>query len=62
MACLLGLSDLNIQTAGSASQTSVYMSFTGGAEGRLTGVSKEDAEKLRDELIRRAKNSKNQGL
>ncbi len=62
LARFLGLSDLNIQTAGSASQTSVFMSFSGGAEGRLPGISKEDAEKLRDELIRRTKNSSNQGL
>ena len=62
LARLLGLSDLNIQTAGASSQVSQYGVFEGGAEGRLPGLSYEDAEKLRDELIRRAKQSKNQGL
>jgi uncharacterized membrane protein YdbT with pleckstrin-like domain len=55
LARLLGLSDLNIQTAGSSNQVSR-------GEGRLPGLSREDAEKLRDELIHRAKQSKNQGL
>ena len=55
LARILGLSDLNIQTAGSSAQASR-------GEGRLPGLSREDAEKLRDELIRRAKQSKNQGL
>lgn len=55
---ILGLSDLHIQTAGSSA---VYGGkfFSGvGAEGRLPGLSKEVAEKLRDGLIKRAKNSK----
>lgn len=55
---ILGLSDLSIQTAG--------MSTGGGsgisAEGVLLGVSKETAEKLRGELIRRSHQTKNQGL
>lgn len=55
LARILGLSDLNIQTAGSSAQVSR-------GEGRLPGLSCEDAEKLRDELIHRAKQSKNQGL
>lgn len=55
LARLLGLSDLNIQTAGSSAQVSK-------GEGILPGLLHEDAEKLRDELIRRAKQSKNQGL
>jgi len=62
LARILGLSDLNIQTAGASAQMSRFGGLTGGAEGRLPGVSREDAEKLRDELIRRAKQSKNQGL
>ena len=55
LARMLGLSDLNIQTAGSS------VGVVAG-EGRLIGVSKEVAEQLRDELIQRARNSKNQGL
>ncbi len=51
---LLGLSDLNIQTAG--------ISGAMGTEGRLPGLSREIAEQLRDELIQRARQSKNQGL
>lgn len=55
---LLGLSDLQIHTAGyGAAGASKF-----GSEGRLPGISREDAEMLRDELIRRAKQSKNQGL
>ena len=50
LARLLGLSDIQIQTAGSSS---------GRVEGRLPGLSREDAEKLRDELLRRANNSSN---
>lgn len=57
---LLGLSDLHIQTAGMSTSISRY----GGqaAEGRLPGLSRETAEQLRDELIRRVSRSKNQGL
>ena len=51
---LLGLSDLHIQTAG--------MSYTGkyGAisEGRLPGLAVTEAERLRDELIKRATHSR----
>lgn len=60
IARMLGLSDLQIQTAGAAFQGARSKSF--GSEGRLPGVSMVDAEQLRDELIRRAKQSKNQGL
>src|SRR3989338_5985470 len=49
LARLLGLSDLNIQTAG--------MSGAIGAEGRLPALSREVAEQLRDELIQRARQS-----
>ncbi len=58
IARLLGLSDLNIQTAG-ATSGSGRSAFS---EGRLPGLSREVAEKLRDELILRARTSKNQGL
>lgn len=51
---ILGLSTLNIQTAGAGGVV--------GAEGRLPGLSREVAEQLRDELIQRARQSKNQGL
>ncbi|MDO8469886.1 MAG: PH domain-containing protein [bacterium] len=54
LARLLGLSDINIQTAG--------MSGTVGSEGRLPALSREVAEQMRDELIQRARQSKNQGL
>lgn len=54
LARILGLSDLHIQTAG--------MSYTGKyggvSEGRLPGLSQMDAEKLRDEVIRRATHSR----
>jgi len=58
---ILGLSDLNIQTAGMSSigrygQKGIF------AEGRLPGLSATEAEKVRDELIARAKQSRSQGL
>lgn len=63
---ILGLSDLNIQTAGASTQVSrsLYGSRGIGAEGRLPGLSREVAEQLRDELIKRARQSRttNQGL
>ncbi|OGI62559.1 hypothetical protein A2818_02390 [Candidatus Nomurabacteria bacterium RIFCSPHIGHO2_01_FULL_40_12] len=56
---LLGLSDIQIQTAGGITAGS-YGAFS---EGRLMGVSKEEAEKLRDELIQKARSSRTgQGL
>lgn len=58
VARLLGLSDLQIQTAGGITAGS-YGAFS---EGRLIGLSKEVAEQLRDELIKRARQAKNQGL
>jgi uncharacterized membrane protein YdbT with pleckstrin-like domain len=62
LARLLGLSDLNIQTAGFSA--TIGRNGIGGtnAEGRLPATSKEVAEQLRDELIQRACQSKNQGL
>ena len=62
LARILGLSDLNIQTAGASAQVTRHGVFGAGAEGRLPGLLHEDAEKLRDELIKRAKHSSNQGL
>lgn len=60
---ILGLSDLLIQTAGSSAVMGRYGALGVGAEGELFGLNKEVAEKLRDELILRAHNSKNnQGL
>jgi len=58
LARILGLSDLHIQTAG-MSAVGKYGSY---AEGRLPGLAIDEAEKLRDELIQRARRSKNQGL
>jgi uncharacterized membrane protein YdbT with pleckstrin-like domain len=58
IARLLGLSDLQIQTAGGITAGS----YGGFSEGRLRGLSMEDAEKMRDELIARARQSRNQGL
>jgi uncharacterized protein len=51
LARILGLSDLHIQTVGMGSGRG---SFGGKSEGQLPGVTKEEAEKLRNELIRRA--------
>lgn len=59
LARLLGLADLHIQTAG---MSSTIGSYGGSSEGRLPGLLFEDAKKLRDEVIRRAKQSSKQGL
>jgi len=59
---ILGLSDLNIQTAGASAMMGRHGAWGVGAEGRLLGLSRSVAEELRDELIRRTKNSRNQGL
>lgn len=58
VARLLGLSDLQIQTAGGISAGS----YGAMSEGRLPGLSKEVAETLRDELIRKRPNHSAQGL
>ncbi len=55
LARMLGLSDLHIQTAGASATFSRYGASGAGSEGRLPGLSPEVAEKLRDELILRAK-------
>src|SRR3989344_2042304 len=60
LARILGLSDLNIQTAGASAVVGRYGGGMG-AEGRLPGVSKEEAEKLRDELLNRAGRRSSQG-
>ncbi len=62
LARILGLSDLNIQTAGASATVSRYGVTGDSAEGRLPAVSMEVAEQLRDELIRRARQPKNHGL
>ena len=62
LARIFGLSDLNIQTAGASATVSRYGVMGGGAEGRLPAVSMAVGEQLRDELIQRARQSKNQGL
>ena len=60
LARIVGLSDLQIQTAGGASVASNYGSFT---EGRLPALSPQVAEQLRDEILRRAKTARSpQGL
>lgn len=59
IARLLGLSDLQVQTAGGITAGS-YGAFS---EGRLPGLDRAVAEELRDELVRRARGSRsNQGL
>ena len=62
LARILGLSDLNIQTAGMSATVGRYGISGGGDEGRLPALSREIAEQLRDELIQRARQAKNQGL
>ena len=62
LARILGLSDLNIQTAGMSATVGRYGISGGGSEGRLPALSREVAEQLRDELIQRARQAKNQGL
>ena len=62
LARILGLSDLNIQTAGSSAVMNQHGGAGFGAEGRLPALSREVAEQLRDELIRRARQLKSQGL
>jgi len=56
---ILGLSDVQIQTAGSSAVSYGRGGLAGaGAEGRLPGLGKDVAEKLRDELIKKAKQSR----
>ena len=62
LARILGLSDLNIQTAGMSASVVRFGVSGGGAEGRLPALSREVAEEVRNELIRRARQTRNQGL
>lgn len=62
LARILGLSNLQIQTAGLSATVGRYGVSGAGAEGRLPGISREEAERIRDELIKRARGLKNQGL
>ncbi len=62
LARLLGLSDLHIQTAGMSAVMGRYGASGVGSEGRLPALSQEIAEQLRDELIHRARQPRNQGL
>lgn len=59
---MLGLSDLQIQTAGFSAVMGNNMARGIGAEGRLPALSKDTAEQLREELLIKIKQSKNQGL
>lgn len=56
---ILGLYDLNIQTAGLSSGMGRFGSRR--AEGMLPGISKKDAEWLRDELIKRSREAGGEG-
>src|SRR3972149_3397417 len=62
LARILGLSDLNIQTAGMSATVGRFGVMGGGAEGRLPALSRKTAEQIRDELIQRARQANNQGL
>ena len=62
IARILGLSDLEIQTAGASATFRRNGAWGLGAEGALPGVSREIAEELRDELIQRARKEARQGL
>jgi uncharacterized membrane protein YdbT with pleckstrin-like domain len=54
---ILGLSNLKVQTAGK-----IVVEGITSDEGRLPGLSKKGAEELRDELLRRAHESRSRGL
>lgn len=51
---IIGLSDLQVQTAG----FSMAGQYGAASEGRLPALSKEVAEEIRSELVKRAKNKK----
>jgi membrane protein YdbS with pleckstrin-like domain len=59
---ILGLSDINIQTAGMSASFGRFGASGAAAEGRLPALSKEVAEKICSEFIQRARQAKNQGL
>ncbi len=58
IARILGLSDIQIHTAGYGGAGAKGM----GSEGRLPGLDKEKAEEIRERLIKRVKGTKEQGL
>lgn len=57
---ILGLSDLQIQTAGYGAAGAAGSRRGFGSEGRLPGLGREKAEGMRSELIKRAKGAKEQ--
>ncbi len=58
IARILGISDVQVQTAGGITAGS-YGAFS---EGRVPGVDKVVAEEIRDELVARARTARTQGL
>ncbi len=63
LARLLGLSDVHIQTAGMSAPIGRYGYGGFSAEGRLPGLERKEAERLRDELVQRARrNGSRQGV
>ncbi|MDO8639620.1 MAG: PH domain-containing protein [bacterium] len=54
LARMLGLSDLQIQTAGASTNLMI--------EGRIPGITFEEANKLKDEILSKVSKKKNQGL
>lgn len=55
LARILGLSDLQIQTAGMSASFNKYGAYAVGAEGRLPGVSQQEAVAIRDDIVKRAR-------
>ncbi len=62
LARILGLSDLQIQTAGVSASVSRYGAMGIHAEGRLPGLDHQIAEQMRDDLINRARGAHSPGL
>jgi membrane protein YdbS with pleckstrin-like domain len=58
IARILGLSSLMIQTAGYSGHNRSFVLGAGDPEGKLPGLSREKAEELREDLIRKTKGSK----
>jgi hypothetical protein len=58
IARILGLSSLMIQTAGYSGHNRSFALGAGDPEGKLPGLSREKAEELREDLIRKTKGSK----
>lgn len=61
IARFLGLSDLQIQTAGMSASYGKYGAYNVGAEGRLPALKESDAVAVRDEVVRRARGKRDQG-